>query len=63
MIHAYIYNDGSAFCEVKNCVGDNGKPVVYAKQFETVAQIREAVPALSDALLCGIVWHIEKVAA
>lgn len=63
MIHAYSYSDGTGFIEVKNCNDDAGKPVIYAKQFESVAEMQHIATQLGETLNCGIVWKFEEVTA
>ena len=61
MIHATTYSDDTGFVEVFNCKDDAGKPVVYAKQFSSVAEMQQETDRLGETLNCGIVWKFEKV--
>lgn len=61
MIHATSYNDGSGFIELMNCNDDNGKPVIYAKSFQYLANMQQAALELQTVYNAGIVWHYEAL--
>lgn len=59
MIHATIYTAANgepagAFLEVRNCLDDSGKPVIYARRFLNVAEMQRYANYLKDLHSCSI---------